>query len=242
MKFIGSLFRIGLYALIAAGASLLADLVKIREYVDPPAKIDWWIVGLTAAMQAAISIRAYIDQHLSRENGAVVPSEAAPIRIPVDRSAQSGQAMPMTTGALALVCMAAAGWILLTCTGCVTTGLQAVQGVTDRAAAAYGQTDTLQTVREGLAEVEAQKTGRVLLPRNAKAIPGVYVDDLGTILTNGVTLSQWYVVQQRIADRVSAPPSPAGTLPMPAPAPPATAVAPAGDNLLNGPVTGTVTP
>ena len=155
---------------------------------------------------------------------------------------KAGYSMPMTTGAIALVCMAAAGWILLTCTGCVTTGLQAVQGVTDRAAAAYGQTDTLQTVREGLAEVEAQKTGRVLLPRNAKAIPGVYVDDLGTILTNGVTLSQWYVVQQRIADRVSAPPSPAGTLPMPAPAPPATAVAPAGDNLLNGPVTGTVTP
>lgn len=241
MRYLGSALRILLYALIAAGASLLADLVKISEYVDPPARIDWWIVGLTAAMQAAVTIRAYIDQHLVREKGAVVPTEADAIRIPVDRSGQAGNAMPATTGALALVCIVAAVAMLLT--GCMLSpGVQAVQGFDDRLAAQYGQTDTLQSAREGLAEVEAQKTGRVLLPRGAKAIPGVYVDDFGAVLTNGVTLSEWYVVQRRIAERVTAPPSPAGTLPMPAPASPAPAVAPAGDNLLNGPVTGTVTP
>lgn len=240
MKYVGSLFRVVLYATIAAGASLLADLLKIRNDIDPPLRLDWWIVGLTAGMQALIAVRAYIDQHLAREKGAVVPAEAEPIRFPVDRSGQAGNAMPATTGALALVCIVAAVAMLLT--GCMLSpGVQAVQGFNDRLAAQYGQTDTLQSVRESLAEVEAQKTGRVLLPRGAKAVPAVYMDDTGAILTNGVTLSEWYVVQRRIAERVAAPPSPAGPLPSPALPPPEPATAPAGD-LLNGPVTGTVTP
>jgi hypothetical protein len=153
-------------------------------------------------------------------------------------------AMPGTMGALAIAAMAFAAFIMLTCTGCTQTLAPAfgmAQGVTDGIASRAGQTDTLQSVREGLAEAEARKVGRQLLPRDAVALPAVYVDDYGNTLTNGVTLSAWYKVERRIVERTaSAPPSPPVGL-TPSPTPPAASPPPAGGDLL-GEANSTVTP
>jgi hypothetical protein len=145
--------------------------------------------------------------------------------------------MPATLSTLAIAAMAFAAIIILTCTGCSTVGaaVGSVQGINDKLAAQYGLTDALQAAREQVAQLEAQKVGRVLLPRGAVAMPEIYEDDFGTPLTNGVTLTGWYKVQRRIAERVSVPPAPPTSATPPS-------IHPLEPGLLEGPITGTVIP
>lgn len=92
---------------------------------------------------------------------------------------------------------------LALCAGCSTKGvIQTAQGGVDRIADRYGARGYVDGAREGLAEAEAEKVGRVLLPRGFPADPAeIYTDFDGALLTNGVVLIQTYQRRQQIVDR-----------------------------------------